>query len=488
MNRRHLLQSGLGAGLALLQPSLASASVLIRDTEADDDLSIIRESLLAIHPGLTRYLSPRQFEQEMAVLATHWTRDTSAGARYLALSRMLAKVRCGHTQCNPYNQSDAMAAALLQRPTRLPFRFAWMDRQMVVLADLGSGANLPRGTIIETVNGVGAATMLDALLPYARADGSNDGKRVAQMDMRGVDRFETFDIFQSLLFPPRDGEFALSVRAPDGTQRRVSVAAQDFATRLAQRIAPDTRSDAPLWQWEMRDDIAILTMPSWVMYNSRWDWEGWLDERLNSLSGARGLVIDLRDNEGGNECGNVILARLAERDLSFAGYDQRVRYRQTPENLRPFLDTWDPSFYRIGESAVDMGDGFFRLADVEPTDRIAASGPRISVPVAALVGPACSSATFSFARRAKESGLVRLFGTTTGGNLRGINGNGYFFVRLPQSGIEFDIPIVGNFPVVPQPDAGVEPDVAVAATVQSVAAGTDPAMEQAMQFCQSAAR
>ena len=80
----------------------------------------------------------------------------------------------------------------------------------------------------------------------------------------------------------------------------------------------------------MRGGIAVLTTPSWVMYNSKWAWEPWLKDRLDSLRGAAGMVIDLRENEGGNECGNPILARLSNKDIAFQGYRQLVRYRRTP--------------------------------------------------------------------------------------------------------------------------------------------------------------
>jgi hypothetical protein len=208
------------------------------------------------------------------------------------------------------------------------------------------------------------------------------------------------------------------------------------------------------------------------MYNSTWKWEPWLADRLASLRGAKGLVIDLRENEGGNECGNAIFARLSDKDLQFEGYRQLVRYRRTPQELDAYLDTWDASFRAIGENATDAGGGFYELGR-EGSDTIPSITPRITVPVAALIGPACSSATFSFARRARESGLVRLFGEPSGGNLRGINGNGYFFVRLPASGLEFDMPIIGNFAQTPQPDRGVVPDVLITRSIADIAAKRD---------------
>ena len=206
--------------------------------------------------------------------------------------------------------------------------------------------------------------------------------------------------------------------------------------------------------------------------------------KQSGLKGIHRPTVDLRENEGGNECGNAILSRLAERDLDYEGYRQLVCYRRTPSDLDPLLDTWDKSFRTIGEGAEDLGNGFYELGK-EATDIIPVSGPRLTLPVAALVGPTCSSATFSFARRAQESGLARLFGEQTGGNLRGINGGAYFFVRLPGSGLEFDIPLIANFPVSPQPDRGVIPDAFVKPSVSDIAAGKDPCLRAAHSWIRS---
>lgn len=481
MDRRRFLAAGLATGLAAggaaaLAPSIAfSAGAALAS-----DIEIIR-SALALHPGLYRYNSPAGIEARLARLAAQWP-GASLETRFLALSEFLAAVRCGHTHCNPYNQSDEIVAALFERRTRVPFRFTWIDGRMIVLGD-AAGA-LARGDEILRLNGERPRRLLKRLMAFARADGGNDAKRVALMEMRNTDAFETFDIFQGLIAPPDRGVHRLDVKTSAGERRKLEVAALDFAERRAERPTEEEEGkEGPLWTWTMRGDVALLTMPTWVMYNTKWDWKGWLDERLKSLAGAKGLVIDLRDNEGGNECGNVILARLAKSDLSFPGYEQRVRFRRTPAALDPYLDTWDRSFRTIGAEAEDIGGGFLRLPGLESTDIITAENPKITVPVAALVGPVCSSATFSFARRAKESKLVRLFGAQTGGNLRGINGGAYFFVRLPESGIEFDVPLIGYFPATPRPDRGVEPDVAITPTARDIANGADPCLDAAMGWC-----
>lgn len=472
MDRRNFIRSSITAtSFAALHP----ASALAQATQLED-LAII-EQALALHPGLYRYQTPHQFAQRFATFAQQWKVQPSIEARFLLLSRLTAQVRCGHTHCNPYNQSDAVVAALFNRPTGVPFTFRWIDRQMAVTGDSGAATGIAKGSIVERLNGVTPAHVLAALVPFARADGGNEGKRIAQMEMRGTDRFETFDIFQGLLFPPSADGHRVQWRDPSGKRH----AALLPAVRLAQRqaLAPPGDGETPIWDWTLRGDgIVVLTMPTWVTYRGKWDWQGWLEDRLTSLNGTRGLIIDLRDNEGGTDCGDAILERLADRRLRPLRYMQLVKYRDTPTALNPYLDTWDPSFRAIGKDAVPFAGGFYRLAGNEQSD-IVPRPPRIAAPVAALIGPVNSSATFSFARRAEETGLVRLFGETTGGSLRGINGGAYFFVRLPESGLEFDVPLKGYYPERTQPDRGLKPDDFAPPSPSDIASGRDRAMERA---------
>jgi len=97
-----------------------------------------------------------------------------------------------------------------------------------------------------------------------------------------------------------------------------------------------------------------------------------------------------------------------------------------------------------------------------------------------LVDAANGAATVSFLQRLKASGVGKLVGEATGGNRRGHNGGAFFFVRLPASGLEFDLPLIGNFPLQPAPDAPLEPDVKVEVKAADIAAGRDVVMERAL--------
>ena len=473
MRRRHFLALG-AAGLGTMIP----AALAVARGRVSSDLEIIRQAL-GIHPGALRYNTPTQLEQNVQAFEADWEARPAIEARFLALSALLGTLRCGHTHCNLYNQSESVEQRVIRPATRLPFLFVWRGNRMIITSDHSGTDMLPPGTEVLTLNGKRASAVLDDLWPYTRADGSNDGKRRAQLSVTPGEPYPAFDVFQGLLHPPSAGRFVLEIRRPDGARVVVDVPASTFDDRLAMSPPPPP-GDQPLWSWTQRDDgIALLTMPTWVVYRGSWDWRGWLTERLDGLTGARGLIVDIRGNEGGLNCGDEILARLTRQDLVLDAYEPRVRFRRSPPDMDAYFETFSPGFRTLGEQGVPLEGGFFGYPPERPADRIKARGSLAGVPTAILCDSHNSSATFNFAQRVKQFGLARLFGEQTGGNLRGINAGAMFFVRLPESGLEFDLPLIGYFAKTPQPDRGVLPDVAVTRTPADIAAGADPVLDAA---------
>ena len=390
-------------------------------------------------------------------------------------------MRCGHSYANFYNQKKAVQQALFDGGGRVPVQFLWLGGEMVVTAD-PYATGLAPGSVVEAIDGRPAGAILAALMPFARADGHNDAKRRRLLSVQGEDGYEMFDVFHQLLFGARD-RYRLRVRAPDGRRRALTVPAISLAERRAKRIVGDERGDLPVWTIERRGDAAILTMPSWGLYDSKWDWRAWLDRELDRLVVDRvaTLVVDLRGNEGGEDCGNAIIARVAERPVRLDPARRLVRYRELPKRFAPYADTWDRLFDQLGAGAPRFDDRFFELAGADRAGEvIALKGPRFTGRLVVLIGPQNSSATFAFAQAVRRERLGTLIGEPTGGNRRGINGGCFYFFRLPETGLEADLPLIGTFPTTPQPDAGLVPDVTVAQTPATIAAGTDPVMARAM--------
>ena len=479
LKRRDFLKTGAAAALAGY-----SARSLAADMPTGADLSgeidILREAL-KLHPGLYRYNRPDEIDAALAKLKRRFTGANALAAQYLLLSRFLAGIRCGHTYGNFFNQKKTVAADLFDRPTRLPFNFAWLGGAMIVTND--PSGELPAGTRIDELNGSDPKLLLQTLLPLVRADGHNDGKRISLLEVQGTETVETFDVFQGLVAPPHAGIHRIKSTLPNGAVKRLELPAIGLSERKKHMKRDAPPPDGALWTWEQRHDgIAILTMPTWALYNSKWNWNAWLTERLDGLGSAKGLIVDLRDNEGGEDCGDAILARLIDKPYVPPQSEQRLRFTRTPAAIDKYLDTWDQSFRTLGVGAKPLADGFYLRPGAKEILSITPAGKRLQLPIIVLISPVDSSATFQFAQKFRAIRGGRLVGETTGGNRRGINGGCFFFVRLPASGLEFDLPLIGEFPLAPQPDAGLDPDIFVKRTPADIQLGRDGALERAIHL------
>lgn len=65
----------------------------------------------------------------------------------------------------------------------------------------------------------------------------------------------------------------------------------------------------------------------------------------------RGLILDLRDNEGGNDdIGNALMAHLIDAPYSKPAFTPYARYERVPYTLARFLDTWEFAYFdRTGQ-------------------------------------------------------------------------------------------------------------------------------------------
>jgi hypothetical protein len=474
INRRQAL---VGLALCALPQSAVAADM-------GGDIAILRRAYTALHPGLYRYATPAQVEARLARLERVFAEGPPRRTAFLALSRFLASVRCGHTYANPYNHTRVVAQELFGGADRLPFHFRMLDGRMIVTRNNSGDEMLARGAEIRAIDGRAPRDIMRTLLPYTRADGGNDDKRRALLEVQGQERFETFDVFYPLLFPVRDGAFTLDVHQGD-KRERTRVQAIDLAARAGSMVSRE--DGGPAWTLRHEGTVAIFDMPTWALYDNPWDWRSFLASSFEEMSrrGTQALIVDLRANEGGLDCGQEILARMIDAPLLLSGDERRVRYRTTPADLNPYLDTWDDSFRDWGDDAEPIGEGFFRLKGEGPVASIAPRGPRFRGRLIVLTSATNSSATFQFAQVVKSARLGQLVGGATGGNQRGINGGAFFFLRLPASGLEADLPLIGRFPLRPMPDAGLLPDVPVEDRPEDVAAGRDRVLEEALRIARA---
>ncbi|GAB5537235.1 MAG: hypothetical protein Rubg2KO_34840 [Rubricoccaceae bacterium] len=458
-----------------------------------EDVSLLRTAIQALHPGLFLHNSQSDVEalsnrlgSAVRQLGAEYGEAIPMPAAYLPISEAVAGIRDGHTQVSMYNQGAYLSASLYSRADRIPFTFRLVGDRMIVTGDATPNNVLPIGTEILTLDGRSVSDVIDALMPYASADGNNDANRRFRLQVTGGPApAERFDVITSLLFEP-EGDLELTVRQPDGTEAALEVqrmTASDRTDVLFERNPSLPRANDDLLEFRFLDDgTAYLKIGSFATFNMDLDYNAWLTNAFQEMNtaGARQLVVDLRGTPGGmDEAAALLLRHLITEPTEITFWQGITAYDRIPESLRPHVSSWTNDYQDLSDRVTRRADGMFEMPARTPIT-LPPAPDAFQGNTAVLVDAAASSATFYLAQTIQQTGSRPLVGQTTGGSLKGLNAGQMVFLTLPNTGIVVDVPLFGTRPTEPGPDRGIIPDVLVEPDADAVIEGRDPELEAAL--------
>lgn len=444
------------------------------------DFDICKKALLEIHPGLYRYNTKAQVDSVFKHFETVFSTPLSYQEAFLRFTELTSAIKCGHTFPSFYNQTGFIQQVVLNQRDKLPFAFRVLEDKMLITESAIENLEIPRGTEILSIDGVSTKKILQETIKLVKADGPNDGKRYAELNTFGVGGyFEMFDCYFPLLFPPVNEQYTIRINKPGSNQtEELTVKAVTRAERTnALKATNPNHITGPdqLWKLEFWDsNTAYMQLGTFDVFQLSFEWSTFLRNAFKEIKKrkAKNLVIDIRWNEGGQDEVLLFLGQnIAKQPVKIPQRKDLVRYRKISDDLKPYLFTWDNTFYDLSSKTKPYSDEYFLFSD-ESANEIQPAKNAFDGNIYLLVNGSNSSATFYFAEIAKENKLATLIGETTGGSRQGLNAGTMFFLRLPNSKIEIDIPIIGTFSDDQEP-GGIVPDVVVKPTPADIISGED---------------
>ncbi len=464
-----LLYCGAARGQAPPEPVLSPEQL-------QADFAHFQTALREAHPAMYRYTPKATFDSLFATTRTHLNRPMSRHEFYVAMTPLLVALRDGHIKWIVPGQDQHYP---FFQDRLFPLKLYFVENRAWVVANYGK-LPVPEGAEIITINDQPMAGIVNRLLPTITfADGATLNGKYHDLNHYFPGYYATY------IEAPR--EFRITFES-GGSQKTVSLPAVTYQDIQAFTQAPAQNAEAFRLTIDDSTHTAFLTIRRFWTEKNEKSFDDFLALTFAQIKSRKcnNLVLDLRDNEGGEEKYGIALYRYLARQ-PFRYYD----HISVAQKKALSFPAYTPRLYRMLRWLVvkKQNDGYVFTAQrglkIQKPERDAFLGK-----LYVLINGASFSVTTELAARVQADGRGTFLGQETGGAYEGNNSGIFAITQLPHSKIDLGVPMFG-FYMADLPDKldkgqGIRPDRVVVPTVENILTGHDPVMHTVKQMIRSA--
>jgi len=412
----------------------ATAQKTFSTNQLIQDFDYLVKELRLQHKGLYQYESKEIVDEKLKVLRSNLSQPKTLLDFYSIIKDVIALTNEGHTGID----LPAIAKMKMGLPKSLfPLGVRFYDKEMIV--DQNFGENIPtlkQGMKILAINGKSIPELIAPMLDGMVTDGFNETSKYEWMG---------------------SVSFGLLYRLYFGAQKEFEIEVQEFGASNTSRIKlpavsylkykgkhaklPAKKFNYKKFSCELpNDSVAYLSIPS---FGRDLDYEEFYQKAFQKIkkNNIKHLIIDVQSNGGGTEGNENLL-------YSYLSNEPMQKYAFVGMPSKPYLKNKDDKNYIFDKWALKEGEarrGQFTLMSNYLSD-LGYQNPKPELIYNGKVYVLISGYTFSggaeFSSMIKMTNRGIFIGEETGGTYEG-NISGYSeMIKLPNSKIKVDIPIV----------------------------------------------
>lgn len=387
----------------------AVSAIKFTPTQLKADLQSLRDFIDATHPDISHSASPQQLEQAFASIENSLTKPMTANEFWHKTAKLNPLFNDAHWSVNLPEADTDMQQLIKKTGGVFPLEVHMRpDGELTVLALAGGGETPWRGATIESINGVLAPVLSRQLLALRHGD-----TPLNRANLLGP----SFQLYYASVFGS-PAEFSLQlklndkiseVKLPASKQAAViGKTSENFLDNFSYRAINANTAYLKLgtFYWPDEQQIGTFTKEAFTQIQQ---------------SGANTLIIDVRENRGGNDSAWIdhLMPYLADQPFRVGSHSKKKVIASRASATEPAGLVIDSEFKT-----------WYQPQLKNPL--------RFQGKVVVLTGRRTYSSAVQFSNVMQDFGFARLAGE--GSYARSRSTGGVQFIALPHSKLDIIVP------------------------------------------------